>query len=350
MTADKPVILDILPIFSPSHHELEAALTAIGNAVRRNLGISKPEFLRIPVGQNMNYRIVDSKKANDVIGLLKIITKRGYPSISALKLCYKLLEEHGVQAPRLLYSDHSSTTVPYGYFIQSWITGEDAQERYNFTRTNAAQSTEVKWVQDFTSVLPKVHNIRVPAWGALADGPRYSSALEYYANLEEVVDKSFGGMLREGQSIRSIEEQNMLSYGTIDAVVSRAGELATKVRWPSQPVLIHGDMFPPNLIYTAPNGVALIDWDESRGGCWIQEIARTLFFYPSERLTKAFLDTYPHLQAPLDSDEIDIAIRLEHARQTLRYMMMSCFGVPSTSELTDKITILSRRLIALLRL
>ncbi|OPA73773.1 hypothetical protein BVG16_27200 [Paenibacillus selenitireducens] len=79
-----------------------------------------------------------------------------------------------------------------------------------------------------------------------------------------------------------------------------------------EPVLVHGDYGPHNVIYT-PNGLSVVDWEWSGWGSYLQDIAWVIWFvtlhYPgnAKQLSNTFLHAYrSHSDQPVSSDLIQI--------------------------------------------
>lgn len=260
--------------------------------------------------------------------MLRIIYRKGYPSFKVLKECYRLLDESDIPYARVCFYDEGSDIVPYGYFIQKWIEGTDALEKYGEPDKNS------KWVKDFVKVLKMAYQIELPYFGYLADGPKYPTLKEYYQNMDKMIDSSFGQVFKKECSIWDLEKHNITSLGFLRSTFIKAGELAGKIESPVKSGLVHGDTLPQNLLYTK-DGLAVIDWDEARACWWIYDLARIAFYVDSKDVIRRFIEGYDDKM--LSIEEIDIGIRLEHVRQLLRYLFISCFNNSDMDDMKKRV-------------
>jgi len=295
----------------------EAAILAqIGAEVEHAFGLPISGWTSVSNGQNLTYQLFVDGKPHPRY-LLKIPKRRGYPSVANLRVCYDLLQQAGLGDYRIVYHSAGSEIVPYGFFVQPWLEGQALDP-------DAGNEGDPFWLVDFIAVLRQVHTIQMPGFGYLADGPQYASLQDYFVHMDEVVDHSFGQVLEVGASIWELDRQGITSPGFLERTFAAVREQAQRIQSPVTPVLIHGDMLPGNLLYTA-QGPMLFDWDESRAGWWVYEIARTLYYLPFADLLTFFLDRYDTGAASYE--EIRLGIRLEHVRQDLRYVCISTFSV-----------------------
>ena len=118
--------------------------------------------------------------------------------------------------------------------------------------------------------------------------------------------------------------------------MERVSELARSIEAEPQPILIHGDMLPTNLIY-APDGNLAIDWDECRANWWVYEVARTLYYYPDDQpeILNRFLAAYGDDSCSMR--DIKICIRLEQVRQHLRVMCIGAFNMQSREDVLGRV-------------
>ncbi|ERJ11953.1 aminoglycoside phosphotransferase family protein [Haloplasma contractile] len=275
-------------------------------------------YERIITGQNIIYKLI-SKKTNCSYQL-KIIARKGYPCIETLNACYEYLEMININKPKIIYYDTKDYIVPYGYIIQSWIEGEVYSHK---------DKDDTEWIVDFASHLRDVHKIKLNGFGYLGKGPVYPTLKEYFYNMDQIVDHSFGEIFKDYYSIWDLQKYELISDGFLETTFANVKYLANQIKIDPEPILLHGDMLPNNLIQTE-NGTALIDWDESKSGWWVYEIARTLFYIDNKKEhLKSFLKAYNDTQTPL----LDIynGIRLEHIRQLLRKLFMSAFTFNTTN-------------------
>jgi aminoglycoside phosphotransferase (APT) family kinase protein len=304
----------VTPAYALPAAQEAAILAQLVEEVEQALGLRISGWAPMSGGQNPTYQLAVEGQPRY---LLKVPLRRGYPSVANLQVCYNLLQQAGLRDYRIVYHSAGSEIVPYGFFVQPWLDGQALDP-------DAGNEGDPFWLVDFITVLRQVHTIQMPGFGYLAHGPQYASLQDYFDHMDEVVDHSFGQVLETGASIWDLDRQGVTSPGFLASSFAAVRALAQRIQCPAMPVLLHGDMLPGNLLYTA-QGPMLLDWDESRAGWWVYEIARTLYYLPFDELLDFFLDRYG--AGACSYEEIRTGIRLEHVRQTLRHMCISTFNV-----------------------
>jgi len=305
-----------MPTYSlPPAQEAEI-LTQIVNEVEQALGQSISNYGSVGNGQNPTYPLFVDGKTHPSY-LLKIPKRKGYPSVPTLQVCYDLLQQKGLGDYRIVYHSAESKVVPYGFFVQPWLVGQASDP-------DVGDNEDPSWLADFIVILRQVHSIQMHGFGYLTEGPQYASLQDYFFHMDEGVDHSFGQVLEAGASIWDLDKQGITSPDFLEKTFATVCEQAQRIQNPVTPVLLHGDMLPGNLLHTA-QGPMLFDWDESRAGWWVYEIARTLYYLPFDKLLTFFLDHYD--TGGFSYDEIKTGIRLEHIRQNLRYVCICTFNV-----------------------
>ena len=267
-------------------------------------------------GQNLNYRLTTTHQKYPQL-LLRICTRKGYPALETLQACYVYLQQIGMKDISIVYATADDSYVPYGFFVQPWVVGKCGAD------VHKDPEHETKWLDDFLSVLQKVHSIHLPMFGYIGAGPQYPDIQTYFDHMDVVVDKSFGQVVSADFSIWALDDLGITSPSFLFATFDAVSEKARRIISPVQSVLVHGDMFPANLIY-AEKGPVLIDWDEARANWWVYDLARTLFYYPNQKLFEYALTCYQDCTTSLE--EIRTGIQLEHVRQYLRQMCLTVFG------------------------
>lgn len=316
----------VTPTYSLPIAEEESLLNQLVVRVRETLSLPISGWRRVSSGQNPTYMLfIDGEPQPRY--LLKIPIRKGYPAVASLHICYDLLRQAGLGDYRIVYHDDGDEIVPYGYFVQTWLAGTALDP-------NAGNDGDVAWLADFLAVLKKVHRIPMPNFGYLANGPQYTSLHDYFVAMDEVIDHSFGDVLVPGASIWDLEEQGFTSPGFLTATFTAVHKQAERIHSSVTPVLLHGDMLPGNLLYTA-NGPMLIDWDESRAGWWLYDVARMLYYLPFEEGLAFCLDHYDI--GTLSQEEIRLGIRLEHVRQSLREMCIGLFNESDRAQVRAKV-------------
>ncbi len=327
----------VTPTYTLPAAQEAAILAQMVEEVEQALGLPISGWASVKGGQNPAYQLFLDGKPHPRY-LLKIPIRRGYPSVANLRVCYDLLRQAGLGDYRIVYHSAGNEIVPYGFFVQPWLDGQALDP-------DAGNDGDPFWLADFIALLRQVHAIQIPGFGYLADGPQYASLQDYFVHMDEVVDHSFGQVLEAGASIWDLDRQGITSPGFLERTFAAVREQVQRIQCPVTPVLIHGDMLPSNLLYTA-QGPMLLDWDESCASWWVYEIARTLYYLPFNELLSFFLDRYD--TGVSSYKEIRTGIRLEHVRQDLRYVCISTFNVADREVAQAKVRGYEEKIMALL--
>jgi aminoglycoside phosphotransferase (APT) family kinase protein len=304
----------VLPTYTIPPAAEQQLLTQITAEVSQALDLPITRWRPMGGGQNPTYQLFADRETEPRY-LLKIPKRKGYPAVATLRVCYGLLRDAGVGDYQLVYANESDSVVPYGFFVQPWLAGEAFDAEIDYAHDFA-------WLDDFLPTVRRVHQIALPAFGYLANGPQYATLYEYFAHMDAVIDHSFGQVFAAPTSIWDLETRGVTTPGFLATTFEQVRTLAAQIATPVQPVLLHGDMLPSNLLRTA-DGLRLIDWDESRAGWWLYELARTLYYCPYDALLDYCLERYD--VGATSRQEIDIGIRLEHVRQSLRELWIGLF-------------------------
>lgn len=330
-------LFDCAPVYLPDADAVRRLAIALGDSLDRAVTDVQP----LAGGQNANFKLYVDGQMQPAFHL-RILSRKGYPSIPSLMRCYDLLRKAGLGDYEIV-AHAAAEEAPYGYFIQKWQPGDPLDVRDDEYVTKPA------WIDLFAKALIPVHQIRLPFFGYLADGPTYPTFLDYLLSMQEVIDHSFGTGLPAGWSVTLLEEAGVLPAGFLADVFARVAEQAIEVAasgcLPSHAVLLHGDMMAANVLQT-PSGPCLIDWDETRAGWWPYEIARILYYEDAPVLRERFLAVYGNQSVP--QPILASVIRLEHVRQTLRELCIATFSARDWSYLEERSAHCRRRIAALL--
>jgi len=256
------------------------------------------EFFKHEIGMNHNYTIKSNGKN---LFQLKILVRKGYPSLKKVDNTYKLLKNFNYSNKLI---EISEDIFPYGYYIYEYIEGIDGS---NFSNQ--------EWIRDYCNLIKKLQDINLNYFGNLDYSYKANNLTSYYQNISKLVDNSFGDTFNYDFSIWDLCDIGLLEKDYLNKIFENINKLATEL--PSRrPHLCHGDMSPNNLIYSN-NKTFLIDWDEARSHYWPSELARYLFFTKEdkEEIKRIFIDC---MSSDVPKDEIELIIKLEHIYQYIR--------------------------------
>lgn len=327
------VLIKTKNFLTPTKDEINNIHQKICDLLMKEYNIDITDIKEIEDGQNLNYFMdgFDNICNSNMRLFLKIISKDGYPDVTTLHKCYELIKSIGLNYYNIIHHDISNHITPYGFIIQEWIDGEIRVSNSDIP-LNFNKEEDIPWLRDYSHVLKQVHSIKFDYFGDLNGNVKFDSIHGYYDNIAEVVRWSFGNVKDDGIKLNELVEQDAFDEEFLSYIFSRISELGRKVE-PKESVLIYGDMFPSNIIYSGDEP-RIIDWDECRANWWVYEIARTTYYIDGRTLAMKFIEYYQP-EEPLE--EIDIGIRIEHVKQHLRKLCIMCMNREKEYQLMEKV-------------
>lgn len=283
--------------YSPTELELKHLFKILKKSSNYISQLENPSFVKNSVGMNHNYTIKDG---GNRIYQLKILVRKDYPSLAKIRATYDLL--NGYKNSNKLIEVKKSV-FPYGYYLYEYIEGVPGESFDN-----------EKWIADYCELIKHLREKKLNYFGNLDKSFRASSLKEYYENIDELVDNSFGGTFNYDFSIWDLCDLGILEKDYLIKLFENISKLATYL--PKREAhLCHGDLSPHNIIYGDRN--YLIDWDEARSHYLPSELARYLFFTKEdkEEIKTIFVK---NVDNSIPIEEFDLIIRLEHIYQHLR--------------------------------
>ncbi len=288
--------------FNPTESELKSLFDKLKSSSANLSKLKNPEFVKREVGMNHNFTIKDNGKN---VYQLKILVRKGYPSLEKIDKTYKLLKNFNYSNDLV---EVSEDIFPYGYYIYEYIEGVDGSNLNNS-----------KWIKDYCNLIKKLQEIKVDYFGNLNQSFKANNLREYYQNIYKLVDNSFGDTFNYDFSIWDLCNLNLVEKDFLENTLEKINKIANALPTRSAH-LCHGDMSPHNIIY-CKDKTYLIDWDEARSHFWPSELARYLFFTKEdkEEIKNIFIECMEGNQL---KSEIELIIRLEHIYQYLRKIVI----------------------------
>ena len=197
-------MFDTLPVYRPNPEDELDILEAIGERLASETGEIISAITRLNTGQNPSYQIFVAGSSEPTY-FLKIIARKGYPSLPALIECSERLRTIGLHLSDLVCWADGVGIVPYGFLVQPWFAGGTIPDEIE----------TFDWLTDFAHFL-RGARIKMPYFGYLGNGPRYPSLLAYYEQMDEVIDHSFGQVFLQPFSIWQLQEAELTSPGFLD--------------------------------------------------------------------------------------------------------------------------------------
>jgi thiamine kinase-like enzyme len=252
----------------------------------------------------------------------RIFRYEGHPNIEKLLWISEELKRRNIPQARILYSEKSSVGFPNGFMVSDWIDGK-----------NGWQSVKdgIYSLKNFTletaKILSDVHKIKTYSFGWL-----YGRGLGYYSTYK---DRITG--LPNDDEFKKLFENNYLKRKYILEVISLLLRALEKIPFPKQPVLVHSDPTPDNIIVKNDRSLVLIDWDDSEGSWWVRDYSYLRYWSDKpEEIKAGFFSGYGKIG--MNDSEIKIAELVEWILQSLRLLPYYKFSFADEEKFQKRMT------------
>lgn len=152
----------------------------------------------------------------------------------------EILNAAGLATPQPLYVDQTDEIFPAPYIVIEYIEG----------KTEFAPANLPDTIFQLANHLSKIHNIE-----------RLNADLSFLPRQEEIYARKLG--LRPARLDESLDE------GRIRDVLEGAWPFAQR----NEPVLLHGDYWPGNILWRDGQLVGIIDWEDAHSGDPVEDLA-----------------------------------------------------------------------------
>lgn len=184
----------------------------------------------------------------------RVFRYKDWPEKEKLPWIEKQLTKSSIPHAKTLYYSRSSTYFPNGLMIQTYIVGSLGTEA-----VKTKLITEQQLYAGLGKVTARLHKIPCPAFGSPVDKTKQ---FKDYVKMQTQ---------RTGEILDSLVKVKVLPSAVVtttkDILNKKLNLLAGKLN----PVLLHGDMSPSNVIVGKDKKLYLIDWDNARSGIWPAE-------------------------------------------------------------------------------
>lgn len=223
----------------------------VAKAVAKILKTEVTSCTKFPKGEiNHVYKVETAKGAF----VARVFRYKDWPEKEKLPWIEKQLEKAHIPHAKNLYYSKGPTYFPNGFMIQTYIEG--------LLGTEAMKTkliTEQALYKSLGEIASKLHQIRLSAFGSPVDKKRQNQ--DFTKKQVSSTAKILDNLLKE--KVLPLHVVN-----TAKSIISKELELRAKN---FQPVLLHGDMSPSNVIVGKDKKLYLIDWDNARAGIWPAE-------------------------------------------------------------------------------
>jgi thiamine kinase-like enzyme len=271
--------------------------------VLKNIFNQKLYVERINQGEvNYAYKVFD--KNNIPLYHARIFRYEGHPDLGKLVWISKELSQRSIPQSKIIYYDKSSEHFLNGFMVSEWIEGKNGWQSIK-----DADYSLRDFITETSKILSKVHQIKTSSFGWL-----YGKGLGYYDTYEDRIIK-----LSEKDEYNRLVNEGIVKEKFLMDIVDLLKRAFTKIALPKQPVLVHSDPTPDNVIVKDDGTFVLIDWDDSEGSWWVRDYSYLRYWSDRpEEIKKGFLEGYGDIV--MDNEQLEIAELIEWILQSLRLL------------------------------
>lgn len=245
----------------------------IPKALEEVLGL-KVEALHRLKGGEVNYSFRVDTNEGPVIA--RVFRYESWPREDTLRLVEENLGRLGIRYPRTIYFDRSDRYFQNGFMVGEWIKGMPGYDAIKLGLV-----TEERMIEEVAKILRRVHTVKFEKFGR----PPFNRHSKGEKDFSSYVLK-FGG---ENRFERLVKEGLVLGE-LIELGKSRLQNLLNKIDFVIEPVMVHGDAGPANIIWTS-EGPVLVDWEDMEATSCVYEVA-WLSFWEGDKIRKPFFKGY----------------------------------------------------------
>jgi Ser/Thr protein kinase RdoA (MazF antagonist) len=271
-----------------------------------------------------NYRV----GTRDGPVMLRVFRHSGFPREEKTRFIETTLERIGLRHARTLYVTSANPHFHNGFQVSEWLEGPNGDEALE---TGAVSPDD--FYRELGAMLRTVHEVRLDAFG-IPPFEREGDVFPDWAAsvLDWDVARSLPRMVTEGG----------VSAELVSRAVRLLEQLVRETDFPVEPVLVHADPNPENVIWTAA-GPVLIDWDNAISTSCAYDLA-WLTYWNGERVREPFLRGYGPIG--LETDHWMRLERVFHLRLALEMLPFYAYAVPDPAAVAFTAQRLSRLLSA----
>jgi len=158
-------------------------------------------------------------------------------------------------------------------------------------------------------ILKKVHTVKFGKFGNLPFTKEEKGEEDF---------SSFVLRFKKEKSFENLLKDNLVSSNLMKAGEKRLHDLLNKIDFPINPVMVHGDATPHNVLWTK-QGPVLVDWENVRASSWMLDLAWMTYWW-EDKVWMPFLKGYgTHHESENEKRLLERIIHLKLAIGLLSY-------------------------------
>lgn len=241
-------------------------------ALKEVLGLQVNSIKRLKGGEvNHSFRV----DTNNGPVIVRVFGYKHWPKEESLRLIEKKLEELKIRQSKIIYFNRSKKYFKHGFMVGEWIDGVPGNKAINRGLVKRAEITK-----QTAKILKKVHTIKFKKFGKppFKKGKGTKDFSHFVLNFDS--KNNLGKLVKE----------KLIPNNLVDSGINLLKDLLNKIDFTVEPVMVHSDPAPDNVIWTK-KGPVLIDWDGAKATSWIYDAA-WITYWLGEKMRKPFLQGY----------------------------------------------------------
>lgn len=245
----------------------------IPRALKEALGLKVTSIKRLKGGEvNHSFRV----NTDSGLVIIRVFGYKLWPREDSLRLVEERLKKLNIRQSKIIYFNRSNKYFKHGFMIGEWIEGVSGDRAIKRRLIK-----EDKIIEETARILKKVNTIKFNKFGK----PPFSRNNKGTKNFSSFV-LDFDSKNKLGKLVK----EHLVSGKLIESGINLLKDLLNKIDFTIEPVMVHTDPTPENVIWTK-KGPVLIDWDGAKATSWIYDAA-WITYWLGEKVCKPFLKGY----------------------------------------------------------
>jgi aminoglycoside phosphotransferase (APT) family kinase protein len=280
---------------------------------------------RIKQGEvNYAYKVTDTQGVP--LYHARIFRYEGHPDIGKLLWLSEELRKLNIPQASILHIEKSSINFPNGLMVSDWIEGKNGWQSIKDGTYSLKNFT-----LETAKILLKVHEIKVASFGRL-----YGKGLGHYNKYR---DRIMG--IPNDDGFKKLFKNSYLKKKHVLDIINLLLKALEKIPFPEQPILVHSDPTPDNIIVRDDGSLVLVDWDDSEGSWWVRDYSYLRYWSDRpEEIKAGFFSGYGKID--MNDSEIKIAELVEWILQSLRLLPYYKFSFVDEEKFQKRMSRLKR--------
>ncbi|MBI4999307.1 aminoglycoside phosphotransferase family protein, partial [Candidatus Gottesmanbacteria bacterium] len=216
--------------------------------------------------------------------LMRVFRYDSWPKEDTLRFVEEKLKKLGIRQSKIIYLDSSNKYFQNGFMVAEWIEGIPGEEAIR--REIVSEQIVVEKV---ARILKKIHTIKFKQFGT----PPFNKNNKGFKDFVSFV-LHFDGENR----LEKLAKEGLTPGDLINLGKNLLRRLVGKINFKVNPVMVHGDATPHNIIWREREPV-LVDWEDVKATSWVYDLAWMSYWY-GEKVQEPFFKGYGEIDIRMD--------------------------------------------------